>query len=92
MNFNELITSNEIPRTTHKLVGSSINLSDLAKPKLTDKELRLAKDIEPGHKIGTGSFHQVAQWCDTCNDVKSFAHKVEKKRMICLCCKKVKTY
>lgn len=58
-------------------------------PKKSKSELRL---IEPGNKIPIGQFHSVSQWCEGCGNVSPFAHKPEKKRMICLTCKTIKTY
>lgn len=59
------------------------------KSKLKKGELR---EMEPGFKIGTGQFHSISKWCDTCNEVRSHAHKPEKRKMICLMCKTIKTY
>lgn len=67
----------------------TINLFNKPKPKI-DKAL--ARVTEPGYKIPIGQFHSVSQWCETCQDVQGFAHKPEKRRMICLTCKTIKTY
>lgn len=69
--------------------NGKITLFNKPKPKIDKATTRL---IEPGNKIPTGQFHSVSQWCDTCQEVQAFAHKPDKRRMICLTCKTIKTY
>lgn len=89
---------NPIPLLDYKIIEyvekanigvGKITLFNKPKPKI-DKAL--ARVTEPGYKIPTGQFHSVSQWCDTCQEVQGFAHKPEKRRMICLTCKTIKTY
>lgn len=75
--------------SNRKFPLSKITLFNKPKPKI-DKAL--ARVTEPGYKIPIGQFHSVSQWCETCQDVQGFAHKPEKRRMICLICKTIKTY
>lgn len=69
--------------------NKKITLFNKPKPKI-DKAL--ARVTEPGYKIPIGQFHSISQWCETCQDVQGFAHKPEKRRMICLTCKTIKIY
>lgn len=71
---------------------TALDFKQIIKPKLTANQLRDAKAIEPGNKVPTASYHQLAQWCDTCDGVKSFAHNPDKKKMICLTCKTIRNY
>lgn len=71
---------------------STISFKELSISETKKVNLTQAKLVEPGHKIGTGTYHQLAQFCDTCGDVQSFAHNSDKKRMICLRCKTIRNY
>lgn len=93
-------STNLIPGFTPKGIGTAffkgepklngkITLFNKPKVKIDKAATRL---IEPGYKIPTGQFHNVSQWCDTCQEVQGHAHKPEKRRMICLICKTIKTY
>lgn len=98
LNFSDLKTDNsgyakEID-TTKIIIKETrrINFNqDILKiqPKKKKEELRL---IEPGVKIGTGQFLTIGQWCNTCQEVQGHAHKPEKRKLICLICKTIKTY
>lgn len=69
-----------------------INITkDLLKVKAKPTKAQV-REIEPGVKIGTGQFLSVSQFCDVCLKVCGHAHKPEKRKMICLECKTIKTY
>jgi hypothetical protein len=72
--------------------SKKINIAkDLLKIKAKPNKAQV-REIEPGIKIGTGQFLSVSQFCDICNRVCGHAHKPEKRKMICLECKAIKTY
>lgn len=69
----------------------NIKYTDIV-PKITKLKTEEARLIEPGHKIPTGQFQTVALHCEACKDVQGHAHKVEKRKLICLRCKTIKIY
>lgn len=91
-NFGELKLSQTEPtklKTSRKMAPTSFKEIVKEPIKRNKDDIRM---IEPGFKIGTGSFLSVAKYCNSCGIVHSHCHKPEKRRFVCLYCKTITTY
>ena len=106
LNFNQLKVENrEIVQVKKPVLSKSIpnnqqisfqqlvgNEPIKKKNVLTKEEIERRRTTEPGNKIPTANYQQIAQYCETCEDVTTHVHNPEKKKLRCLTCKNDKSY
>lgn len=96
LNINDKGTSKTSPVPIKNIGKTTVRFGDLdiednkpKRPKISREELY---KIEPGNKVPIAQYQQIGTYCDECEDITSHAHNPEKKKLICLKCKTVKTY
>lgn len=98
LNFNDLNIKKEevkvLPPTKTKTIKSKpitfaqLNGDEPKKPiQLSKEEIERRKITEPGFKIPISNYQQVAQYCETCEDITTHVCNSEKKKLRCLTCK-----